>query len=130
MPGGGYATPAVQVTRLYQEGDVKKVLAVFFSVMMIAALASLVACKGKSGGDAIVGTWVKTDDPGKEVKITKEGDKFFYEGSQGKVEAAKQDENTLLVQMGPIPVTVKLDPATGMLGVAFMGENYQYKKKS
>lgn len=108
----------------------KKFLAVALAVFFVVTLASVVACSKGKGGDPLVGTWTKVDDPGKTIKITKEGEQYFYEGSQGKSPATKQDENTLAVSMGPIQVTVKLDPATGMLGVAFMGENYQYKKTS
>ena len=108
----------------------KKVLVLAFSVLLVAALALTVSCSKGKGGDPLVGTWAKVDDASKTVKITKEGEQYFYEGSQGKSPATKQDDTTLQVAMGPIQVTVKLDPATNVLSVAFMGENYQYKKAS
>ena len=76
----------------------------------------------------MVGTWAMVGNPGKTIKISKEGGQYFYEGSQGKTSATKQDDNTLLVPMGPVQVTVKLDPATNTLTVSFMGENYKYKR--
>jgi hypothetical protein len=108
---------------------VKKILSLVILTALVMSLAVAVGCaKGKSGGDAMVGTWGKVDNPQSQIKITKEGENYFYEGSQGKSPATKQDENTLLVKMGPIDVTVKLDPASGKLTVAFMGESYQYQK--
>jgi hypothetical protein len=103
---------------------------VFITVVMAALIGTLVfmfAC-AKPGGDPLVGTWAMVSEPSKTIKITKEGDQYFYEGSQGKTAAQKKDENTLLVPMGPIEVTVKRDPGTDILTVSFMGENYQYKK--
>jgi hypothetical protein len=103
---------------------------VFITVVMAALIGTLVfmfAC-AKPGGDPLVGTWAMVSEPSKTIKITKEGDQYFYEGSQGKTKAQKKDENTLLVPMGPIEVTVKRDPGTDILTVSFMGENYQYKK--
>ena len=106
----------------------KKILSLAILAALVMSMALAVGCAKGKGGDALVGTWGKVDNPQSTVKITKEGEKYFYEGSQGKNEAIKQDENTLLVKMGPIDVTVKLDPASGVLTVAFMGESYQYKK--
>ncbi|MHB8173229.1 MAG: hypothetical protein ACYDFU_02060 [Nitrospirota bacterium] len=98
-------------------------------ILLTAALISTVfmfACAKSS--DPLVGTWGMVSEPSKTIKITKEGSQYFYEGSQGKTAAQKKDENTLLVPMGPIVVTVKRDPGTGILSVSFMGESYQYKK--
>lgn len=100
------------------------------SVVLLVSLMSVLACdKGKAkGGDALVGTWAMIDSPDKKVTISKEGEQYFYEGSQPKAPANKVDENTLIVPMGPVEVTVKLDPSTGILTVSFMSETYQYKK--
>lgn len=110
----------------------KKILGLVFSVVVLVSLMSVLACdkKGaaKGGGDPLIGTWEMVDNPGKVVKISKEGEQFFYEGSQGKSPATRQDENTMIVPMGPIEVSVKLDPSTGILSVSFMSEVYQYKK--
>ncbi len=98
-------------------------------LLLVAALLSalaMFACAKSS--DPLVGTWGMVSEPSKTIKITKEGGQYFYEGSQGKTAAQKKDANTLLVPMGPIVVTVKLDPGTSILSVSFMGENYQYKK--
>jgi len=108
------------------EEEVKKFLGVAAIALLVVSLAFAAACSKKSEG--IVGTWGMVGAPEKTVKITKEVDNYFYEGSQGKTPAKKQDENTLIVPMGPIEVTAKLDPATGVLSVSFMGESYQYKK--
>ena len=105
----------------------KRVISLLVLSAITAALILTVACS-KGGGEGLVGNWGMVDSPQKVVKITKEGTQYFYEGSQGKTPATKQDDNTLLVNMGPIQVTAKLDPATGILTVAFMGEKYQYKK--
>ena len=106
----------------------KKLIGVTMALALVVSLISLSACAKGKGGDPLVGTWTMVDQPGKVVTITKEGENYFYEGSQGKSPATKVDENTLKVPMGPIEVTVQLDPATGVLGVSFMGENYKYKK--
>lgn len=113
-----------------QEVQVRKVLGIVVAVAMVVSLMSVLACDkgGAKGGDPLIGTWAMVDNPGKTVKISKEGEQYFYEGSQGKSPATRQDENTLVVPMGPIEVTVKLDPATGVLTVSFMSETYQYKK--
>ena len=122
---GGPFQAAINIKR---EGlTVKKVLYAALVVLVFAGLVMTAAC-AKGGSDPLVGTWGMKADPSKTVKITKEGGKYFYEGSQGKTEAQKQDENTLLIPMGPIQVTAKLDPAAGVLSVSFMGENYQYTK--
>jgi hypothetical protein len=114
---------------LYEEDKVKKVISLTLIAAFIMSLAFVAACaKGAKKGEGLVGTWAMVDSPAKVVKITKEGEQYFYEGSQGKSPATKQDENTLLVAMGPIQVTVKLDPASGILTVSFMGENYKYKR--
>ena len=105
----------------------KKVLYTALTVFVFAGLLMTAACS-KGGGEQLVGSWGMVGSPEKVVKITKEGGQYFYEGSQGKSQATKQDDNTLLIPMGPIQVTAKLDPATGVLSVMFMGENYQYKK--
>lgn len=105
----------------------KRIYGILLLAAITAALVGLVACS-KGGGDAIVGTWGMVDNPSKTVKITKEGNQYFYEGSQGKSPATKKDDNTLLVPMGPIQVTAQLDPSTKVLSVMFMGERYQYKK--
>ncbi len=106
----------------------KKVLSLVILTVVVMSLALAVGCAKGKGGENLVGTWGKVDNPQSQIKITKEGENYFYEGSQGKSPATKQDENTLLVKMGPIDVNVKLDPASGVLTVAFMGESYQYKK--
>lgn len=105
----------------------KKALGILVMVMVVSAVIMTAACS-KSGGKGIVGNWAMVGSPEKIVKITKEGEQFFYEGSQGKSAAQKQDENTLLVPMGPIQVTAKYDPAKDTLSVSFMGENYQYTR--
>ena len=105
----------------------KRVLYAAVAVFVFAGLLMTAACS-KGGGDQLIGTWGMVDNPQKQVKITMEGGKYIYEGSQGKTQATKQDDNTLLVPMGPIQVTAKLDPSKGILSVMFMGENYQYKK--
>ena len=97
-------------------------------LLAAALLSALVMFSCAKSGDPLVGTWGMVSEPSKTIKITKEGGQYFYEGSQGKTAAQKKDANTLLVPMGPIVVTVKLDPGTGILSVSFMGENYQYKK--
>lgn len=106
----------------------KKALSLTLLAVFVISLAFMAACAKGGGKDAIVGTWAMVDSPSKVVKITKEGEQYFYEGSQGKTPATKQDDNTLLVSMGPVQVTVKLDPATGILTVSFMGETYKYKR--
>ena len=105
----------------------KRVLVTVATAALIGTLVFMFAC-AKSGGDPLVGTWAMVSEPSKTVKISKEGDHYFYEGSQGKTPAQKKDENTLVVPMGPIEVVVKRDPGTDILTVSFMGENYQYKK--
>ena len=105
----------------------KKVYSIMLLTAVMAALVALVACS-KGGGDPLVGTWGMVDNPSKTVKITKEGNQYFYEGSQGKSPATKKDDTTLVVPMGPIEVTCKVDPSTQVLSVMFMGERYQYKK--
>jgi len=103
----------------------------FTTVLLFAAFAvtlfALSACT-QSAGDPMVGKWGMVDNPTKTVTISKEGDKYFYEGSQGKMPAVKKDDNTLMVSMGPVEVNVKYDAKSGELGVSFMGENYRYKK--
>jgi hypothetical protein len=105
----------------------KRVLVTVVTAALIGTLVFMFAC-AKSGGDPMVGTWAMVTEPSKTIKISKEGEQYYYEGSQGKTKAEKKDENTLLVPMGPIVVTVKRDPGTDILTVSFMGENYQYKK--
>lgn len=105
----------------------KKALSILVMVMVVSAVMMTAACS-KGGGKGIVGNWAMVGSPEKIVKITKEGEQYFYEGSQGKSQAQKQDENTLLIPMGPIQVTAKLDPAKDTLSVSFMGENYQYTR--
>ncbi len=106
----------------------KKVISLTLMAVLIATIALTAACakSAKSGG--LVGTWGMVDNPTKTIKISMEGGQYFYEGSQGKSPAQKQDDNTLLVPMGPIQVTVKFDPATNILNVSFMGESYKYKR--
>lgn len=106
----------------------KRVLVTVTTAALIGTLVFMFACAKSGGSDPLVGTWAMVTEPSKTIKITKEGDQYFYEGSQGKTAAQKKDENTLLVPMGPIQVTVKRDPGTNILTVSFMGENYQYKK--
>lgn len=106
----------------------KKIIGLAILAVFVAGLAFTAACAKGGKSEGMVGTWGMVDSPTKTVKISKEGEQYFYEGSQGKVPATKQDENTLLVTMGPVQVTVKLDPATSILTVAFMGESYKYKK--
>jgi len=105
---------------------VKKFITILAMAAFVVSLALVAACNKKS--DGLAGTWGMVDNPGKTIKITQEGSQWFYEGSQGKAPANKQDENTLVIPMGPIEVTAQLDPATGILTVKFMGESYQYKK--
>jgi hypothetical protein len=107
---------------------VKKYLGLALVAVIMTAAISLVACSKPVATDNLVGTWGMNGDAAKTIKISKEGANYFYEGSQGKTPAQKQDDNTLLVPMGPIQVTVKYDPAAKTLGVSFMGENYIYKK--
>lgn len=106
----------------------KKVLVTVVMAALIGTLVFMFACAKSGGADPLVGTWAMVTEPSKTVKISKEGDQYFYEGSQGKTKAQKKDENTLIVPMGPIEVNVKRDPGTDILTVSFMGENYQYKK--
>jgi len=106
----------------------RKFLGLAISLMFVVSLLSVVACAKGGGKEPLVGTWAMDGNPGKTVKISKEGQQYFYEGSQGKTPATKVDENTLQVSMGPIQVTVKLDPASNVLAVSFMGESYKYKK--
>ena len=113
---------------IHQEVVVKKALGLLVSVALVLSLLSVVACSKGGGGDKLLGTWGMVGSPEKKIKILKEGDKYIYEGSQGKTNATKKDDNTLTVPMGPVEVTVKLDPATDELSVAFMGENYKYKR--
>lgn len=105
----------------------KKAIGILVMVMVVSAVMMTAACS-KGGSKGIVGNWAMVGSPEKIVKITKEGEQYFYEGSQGKSPAQKQDENTLLIPMGPIQVTAKLDPAKDILSVSFMGENYQYQR--
>jgi len=107
---------------------VKKVLGIAVSALLVFSLVAFAACAKGKGSDPLVGSWAMVGAPEKKVNITKEGEQYMYEGSQGKTPATKKDENTLLVPMGPIEVTVKLDPKTGILNVSFMSESYNYKK--
>ena len=105
----------------------KKALGILAIVMIVSAVMMTAACS-KGGSKSIVGNWSMVGSPDKIVKITKDGEQYFYEGSQGKTPAQRQDDNTLLIPMGPIQVTAKLDPAKDTLSVSFMGENYQYQR--
>ncbi len=104
----------------------KKLFSLSVSLLLVVSLAYMSACAKK--GDPLVGTWEMVGQPGKTIKITKEGNNYFYEGSQGKNPATKVDENTLKVSMMGIDVTIHLDPATNILSVSFMSEVYKYKK--
>ncbi len=110
-----------------------KKFAVFaMSLMFVVSMFGLAACTPEKagGGDAILGDWEMVGNPSKVVSVVKEGDQYFYVGSQGKMPANKLDENTLAVPMSGIDVTVKLDPASKQLTVSFMGESYAYTKKA
>lgn len=111
-----------------KEDDVKKTALLLLAMVFVLSVVALSGCDKKAKGDPLVGTWGMVDNPSKTVKISKEGDKYFYEGSQGKNPANKVDDNTLSVPMGPIEVTVVFDPAKDVLTVSFMGESYSYKK--
>lgn len=110
----------------------KKIAVWVMSLMLAVSIFGLAACtqeKAKAG-DPMVGDWEMVGNPSKVVSVLKEGDQYFYVGSQGKMPANKLDENTLVVPMSGIDVTVKHDSATGELSVSFMGESYKYSKKA
>jgi len=114
---------------IFRRDVVRRFAVVIFSLMIMASLVGLTACEQKkAAGDPLVGTWTMVDNPSKVVKVYKEGEQYYYEGSQGKMPATKVDDNTLSVPMSGIEVTVALDPASGELQVSFMGEIYKYKK--
>jgi len=124
------AVPAFTINQNHFRRDVvRRFAVVIFSLMIMASLVALTACEPKkAAGDPLVGTWAMADNPSKVVKVSKEGEQYFYEGSQGKMPATKVDDNTLSVPMSGIEVTVALDPASGELQVSFMGEVYKYKR--
>lgn len=124
----GALRPAVHIMGNYQEVDVKRIAALLLMLTFVVSLAAVIGCEAKPKGDPLVGTWGMADNPSKTIKISKEGEQYFYEGSQGKSPANKIDDNTLKIPMGPIEVDVVLDPASGVLTVSFMGEKYGYKK--
>ena len=87
----------------------KRVLVTVATAALIGTLVFMFAC-AKSGGDPLVGTWAMVSEPSKTIKISKEGEQYFYEGSQAKTPAQKKDENTLFVPMGPIDVNRQKRP--------------------
>jgi hypothetical protein len=108
---------------------VRRFAVVIFSLMIIASLVGLTACEQKkAAGDPLIGTWAMADNPSKTVKVSKEGNQYYYEGSQGKMAATKVADNTLSVPMSGIEVKVTYDQPSGELQVSFMGEVYKYKK--
>lgn len=110
----------------------KKFVVFAMSLMFAVSILGLAACAQEKtkAGDPMVGDWEMVGNPSKVVSVVKEGDNYFYVGSQGKMAATKVDENTLKVPMSGIDVTVQFDPATNELSVNFMGESYKYTKKA
>jgi len=109
---------------------VKRITVFALSLVFVVSVFGLAACEPKKAGgeDALVGTWEMVGNPSKTVSVSKEGDQYFYTGSQGKMPATMVGENSLVVPMSGIEVTVAIDPATGQLNVGFMGESYMYNK--
>lgn len=106
----------------------RKLTGLILSLMFVISIAALAGCQQGPKGDPMLGTWAKVDSAGSTISITKEGEQYFYSGAYGKAPATKVDENTMTASMPPFELSIKLDPASGVLTVSFAGEEYQYKK--
>ncbi len=61
----------------------KRVLVTVATAALIGTLVFMFAC-AKSGGDPLVGTWAMVSEPSKTIKISKEGDQYFYKAARAR----------------------------------------------
>ena len=116
----------------------KRIVGLILSVFAVVSLVAVIGCNPQkggntaAGGDQMVGVWAMKDNPSKTVSVTKEGDQYFYTGSQPKTACQKTGDTTLACDMGSpeasMPVTLTFDFEKNELTVNFMGGDYIYTK--